>query len=151
MIFLSYCEQTEKIEYTNAMYLKAIENPQVVSAVAAKYLRFAYVNYDIKKCRNTYDLFLTQKTSCKDIHRTMLQLEFLEFKDNTENWEKVYKNFLEQFPHDVDVWVDYIQFHKRYKKSSEETISALYERATNALPDSLQLLLRERLSETNVL
>lgn len=147
LMFLSYCEQLEQHDYIKNLYLQAMEDPQIAVAVVVKYIRWLYVNCGVEKCRNAYDLFMRKKLPSKNVHRAMLKLEYLEFTDDYQNWEKVYTNFLDQFPQDIDVWRDYIQFHKKYKKSNEEIIRTLYERR---LPESLHLQLRERLSRDAV-
>lgn len=143
---MSYCRCYKENEYIDAMYEKAMKNPQIAVVFASEYLNWLYRVYGIEKCRSFYEAFIRQHPPCKDVHNAMLKYEFLEFDGRCEKWEKVYKSALEQFPHDIDMWVDYMQFHVKFKRSSEETLSALQARAMSALPDSLQLLLRQRIS-----
>lgn len=146
LIYLNNCQQVEEREYVDAMYLKAMQDSKVVLTIARNYLNWLYLVNGIEKCRNVYDSLVEKNLASRDVHRAMLKFEFLEYEGDCERWEKVYKNTLEQFPHDIDIWMDYMQFHMKYKRSSEETISALYTRAINSLPDSLQLLWRQRVA-----
>lgn len=145
LMFLSNLEQFEEDEYVETAYLKAMKNPQVVLAVARKYLSWVYYHHGIEDCRSVYDSLVEQNLQLKELHYAMLKFEFLEFDGGCVRWEQVYKNSLGVFPHDVDMWVDYMQFHMKYKRSNEETINALYETALASLPDSSQLLLRQRM------
>lgn len=150
LMFLSNCEQIEEEDYIEAVYSNALKDPNVVLAVARKYLSWMYLIHGIERCRSVYDSFVEEKVYCKEIHKAMLKFEFLEFDGCFVRWEQVYKNSLEQFPHDVDMWMDYMQFHLKYKRSSEEIVSALYTRALGSLPDSSQLLLRQRVAAEEV-
>lgn len=145
-MFLEYCLVLKENDYIESVYEKAMRDPQIAPALASRYLFWVYTNYGIEKCRNLYHEFIKQHRPCKDVYITMLRFEFFEYDGNCENWEKVYKCALEHFPHDIDIWMDYMQFHVKFKRSSEETISAWYTKAVAALPDSLQLLLRQWIS-----
>lgn len=144
--YISYCVDVKENDYIDSVFERAMRNPQVAPALAPKYLSWTYSNYGITKCRSVYEDFIQQHRPCKELHAAMLKYEFFEFDGRCENWDKVFKRALEQFPHDIDTWVDYMQFHVKFRRSSDETVSALYARALSALPDSLQLLLRQRVS-----
>lgn len=145
-MFIDYCLVLKEKDYIDSIYEKAMHDPHIAPALASKYLIWIYTNRGMEKCRDVYREFIKQHRPSKDVFSVMLRFEFFEFDGNCEDWEEVYKCALEHFPHDIDIWVDYMQFHMKFKRSSEETINAWYAKAVAALPDSLQYLLRQSIS-----
>lgn len=102
-----------------SLYESALYSPQQIShALIPDYLKWLTVTCgrDISKARLIYDDFSTRRPYCKKLHTVMASLECAE--EDMQNWERVLKLATDQFPEDLDVWRDYMNFFVHFRKSA---------------------------------
>lgn len=125
---------TEKLESLYRSTFNLHEN--ISHALVPEYLKWMVVisGRDIEEARTIYNTLSAKKPFCKKLHDIMASLECAE--EDMENWEKVLNRATEQFPEDLDVWCNYMNFFIQFKKkSTSEDRKKIYYKAISMLPD----------------
>lgn len=124
----------------------AIESPHEISHILApEYIKWLTVTCErnIGEARKVYDEISTRKPYCKKLHTVMASLEHAE--EDLTRWEKVVKLATKQFPDDLDVWSDCMDFFKYYKINNAD-LKETYKKAISVLPDIKKMQFQDKYS-----
>lgn len=135
LVLIKYYLSINATDELDNLYKSAIDlPPQISHALAPDYLKWMVVTrgMDISEARNLYNILSTRTPYCKRLHTIMAILERAE--EDMNKLEKVLELATEQFPTDLDVWHDYMNFFIHIKKSAPDR-KKVYNRAISMLPD----------------
>lgn len=157
-IFIQYHIVTSPDDVIQTYFLKGIKEGDKISlALRSQYIEWLRLSRGITEARNAYADLACMLPYCKNLHTTMLNIESVEC--DIDRMENIHKTLTEQFPRDLDVWINIMEFYEYFrrkdpvKKRSADT-NKVYSKALCMLPEPLQKQFKEKcghivLSSTN--
>lgn len=149
--FIQYHIVTSPDDVVQSYFLKGIKESDKISlALRPQYLEWLRLTKGITETRKAYTELCNARPFCKSLHLTMLNVASADC--DRDEMERIHKTLTEQFPGDLDVWVELMEFYVHYRRHDPpEKRSAdrnrTYNKALCMLSEPLQKQFKEKCSQ----
>lgn len=118
------------------------ESSKISLFLRSQYLKWLRDRKSIEEIRSAYANLSDMQPFCKELHLVMLDVE----SDNIDNIEAIYNTLCKQFPEDLDIWLNFMEFYVRCRKGDLSGRNRIYQKALCMLPKQLQNIFKEKCS-----
>lgn len=149
-MFMQYHIVTSSEDIVQKYFLKGVNESEKISAnLKPQYIEWLRFSKGILETRKAYGELCNTRPFCKSLHLAMLGIESAEH--DVDRMEKIHKTLTEQFPGDLDVWVEFMEFYVYFRKNDPPEKRATdrnrtYNKALCLLSEPLQKQFKEKCS-----
>lgn len=143
--FIDYHCKTASFEKAKSVFESAIaENESVSSIFKSKYLQWIVKKKNLNEGRALYKKIAVETPFCKDLHKTMLNIEQTKSNVDLNFCEEIFQLASKQFgQNEIDIWLEYIKFYSTSIKKMQ--VPEIIKRAESSLNPNLKCLFQEEL------